>query len=307
MATSADDYLGALQREAQVDSSGAFSVDLERARSTLQRFQLPSADHYVLPLVGCAVTGGADSLSFSCDQHRHIVDIGGLSIDFHAGGPVLNYLLVALTTATRLAGREWFGETWDGRAGSQFSMKTGQLQVLPLTQSPWRPGSARTRLALTLPYPWEDRLMGTARWLAGVGPASDPAAEVLKTYSRYCPVPLQLNSRQLNLERQGHWQQLVVLNRPPLQLRPLTAFRQTTLERDVPFAGYLGLGVGGGGMLVIVDGLLYTLKLPDAPPEFRAILWHSGLQRDLSLLQLVSNDELVKFRQQLSEIWTEFL
>lgn len=40
-------------------SIGAFS-------DKLQRFQLPSAHHYVLPLVACAVARGADSFAYFC-------------------------------------------------------------------------------------------------------------------------------------------------------------------------------------------------------------------------------------------------
>lgn len=303
MATSADDYLGTLQGEAEIDSTGVFSIDLERAGATLQRFQLPSAYHYVLPLVACAVVGGAEGLSIFPARHSRVIDISGLAFDFQGGGAALGYLQLALATAARLADTQVLGESWDGRAGSRFRMWRGKLLYSPLVQPPWDGGlHQRTRLTLTPVQLWDRRLAGAARWLVGVGPASDPAAELLKAYSRYSPVPIRLDSRELNVVRQGHWKLLGVLNRPPLQLRPLTALRQIALEREVPFAGYLGQGVGGGGVLAIVDGLLYPVDLPGAHPEFRAIVWHSGLQRDLSLLKLVENDELQRFRQQLGQI-----
>ena len=296
VATSADDYLGSLQGEARIDSSGAFSLDLERSRDKLQRFQLPSAHHYVLPLVACAVARGADSFAYFCDERRRIVDLGGVAVEL-----VDPYLQLALATAGRLSDTDVYGENWDGRTGLRFRVVQGQLRVLPLEIG----GPTRTRLVLTSMHPWVNRLAGAVRWLAGVGPASEPAAELLKAYARYCPLPVRLNGRQLNLERQGHWKWLGVLNRPPLQLRPLTALRQTAHSHEVPFAGYLGLGVGGGGALVIVDGLLYPLEIPELGPEFRAILWHPGLQRDLSLLKLVENGGLHIFRRQLKQIFAE--
>ncbi|MCW5872315.1 MAG: hypothetical protein KIS61_34005, partial [Candidatus Eremiobacteraeota bacterium] len=282
-------------------STGAFTLDLERSRATLQHFQLPSAYHYVLPLVACAVAGGADSLSIFSDQHRRIVDLDGLAVNLEGGGAVSSYLHAALAAAGRLAHTDVFGESRDGQAGFRFRLAGTQLLISPL---PEQQHSVRTRLILTPLHPWENRLFGAVRWLAGLGPAADPAAELLKAYSRYSSVPIRLNSRQLNLEWQGHWKLLGVLNRPPLQLRPQTALRQVTVCREVPFAGYLGLGVGGGGALVIVDGLLYPLDLPGASPEFRAILWHSALQRDLSMLRLVENQELERFRQTVVEILT---
>ena len=302
LATSADDFLGSLQGEARIDSTGAFTIDLEQARAKLQRFQLPSADHYILPLVACAVVGGADSLSVFSDQHRRLVDLSGLAVELESGGPASGYLHLGLATAGRLAGTDVYGEVWDGQAGCRFRVSQGQIHKVSLSQPPWHGGAPKTRLVLSAAHPWENRLAGAFRWLAGVGPARDLAGDLLKAYASYSPLPIRLNARQINLERQGHWRWLGTLNRPPLQLRPITALRHATLEREVPFSGYVGLGVGGGGVLVVVDGLLYSLEVPELPSEFRAILWHCGLQRDLSLLQLVENDELDRFRRQLSEV-----
>lgn len=274
-----------------MDSSGTFTIDLERSRATLQRFQLASANHYVLPLVACAVAGGAESLSFS----RRGVDLEGLAVDL-AGS---SYLHSALACLDRLVDVEVSGESWDGHTGSRFRLVRGQLEVTALAQA----SSVRTRLVLTPTRALESRLLDAVRWVAGVGPARDPAEQLLRSYARYCPVPIRVNGRQFNLERQGHWKLLAVLNDPPLQLRPLGCLRQTRLVRDVPFAGYLGLGMGGGGALVIVDGLLYPLELPGAPADFRAILWHPDLQRDLSLLKLVKNEQLAEFCQQLGQIF----
>ncbi len=53
--------------------------------------------------------------------------------------------------------------------------------------------------------------------------------------------------------------------------------------------------MGGGG----------ALETADLGPEFRAILWHPGLQRDLSLLKLVENGGLHIFRRQLKQIFAE--
>lgn len=273
-----------------MDSSGAFTVDQARAQATLQRFQLPSADHFVLPLVLCAVAGKADSFSYFHQQGQRVVEIGGLAL---GSGPLLE---LALLTAVRRGGVEGF--SWDGRSGTRFRASARE----PLQEAPWEPGLVKTRLLFTFP---SDRLVRLLRWVAGVGQASDPVAEVLKAYARYSPIPIRVNGRQINLERQGHWKHLTILNRPPLHLRPITSMRQVSLDKDVPFAGYLGTGVGGGGVLVIVDGLLYPLDLPEAPEDFRAIVWHSGLERDLSLLKLRENEELQLFRRQLLEICRE--
>lgn len=287
MATSADDVLGALRGEAAVDSSGSFTLDQARAQATLQRFQLPSADHFLLPLVICAVTGKADSFSYFQHHRQRVVEISGLAL---GSEPLLE---LALLTAARKGGVK--GASWNGCSGTFFQGASTQ----PLQDAPWERALVKTRLLFTLPG---QTLLKVLRWVAGVGQARDPVAEVLKSYASYSPIPIRLNGRQINLERQGHWKHLTILNRPPLHLRPITSMRQVNLDQALPFAGYLGTGVGGGGVLVIVDGLLYPLDLPEAPEDFRAILWHSGLERDLSLLKLRENEKLHLFRRQLLEL-----
>lgn len=305
MAISADDYLDSLRGEAIADSSGSFSLDLEKARATLQRFQLPSPDHFVLPLVICAVAGGADSLSYYHHQQSVVVDLGGLAVRFEDRSKARAYLELALLTALRRAGTKVVGASWDGSAGFEFQDAQRQLQIRSLELPPWEQDQVRTRLILTPADPVGRWLVGAARWLAGLGQESEPAAQLLKSYSRYSPVPIRLQGRQINLERQGHWKLLTILNQPPLNLRPLTSLRQLSVQQELPFAGYLGSGVDGGGVLVIVDGLLYPMTLPGMPEDFRAILWHSGLPRDLSLLNLSEGEELESFRRQILGLWKE--
>lgn len=302
MATSADDYLGSLRETASLESSGSFTLDTQKARETLQRFQLPSADHYLLPLVACAVSGGADSFSHYRKNQRWLSDLSGLAVDLESSSQARSYLELALTTAARIPEAIVSGASWDGEKGWQFGLQRGQLSITPLSQAPWPNSTPQTRLGLQPPHPWLASLSGAVRWLAGLGPSPDRATQLLKAYARYSPLPIRLQGTQINLQRQGSWKLLALLNHPPLQLRPLGSLIQVSLQKDVSFSGYLGLGVGGGGALVVVDGLLYPLEIPEFPPDFRAVLWHKGLQRDLSLLKLVENQQLQQLRQELKEL-----
>ncbi|MBS2039214.1 hypothetical protein JST97_29795 [bacterium] len=285
-----------------LDSSGTFTLDRQRARDTLQRFQLPSAHHYVLPLVSCAVRGGADSLFYYRENQQHVVDIVSLALEPETPSEVRAFLELGLTTAERDPGQRISAASWDGQKGYELTVERGQLCFHPLQQPPWPNRSNKTRVVVSPMNLWPKRLAEAICWLAGVGRGSDPVARLIKDYSSYSPIPVRVQGSQINLERQGHWKQLGVLNSPPLHLRPIASLAQKTLSRQVPFSGYLGFGAGGGGALVVVDGLLYPLQFPEAPAEFRAILWHASLKRDLSLLKLVENQELQNFRIQLSEI-----
>lgn len=306
-----DEVVGALRQEASPDSAGVFTLDLQRARQKLQRFQLPSAHHYVLPMVACAVAGGASSVAYIEFQHHYMVELPGLAFDFAqcqaafaevGGSDALGYFTLAVQAAAGLTGFNLVATTWTGQGGARIVMAGGRPQLSALEERPWPEERKRTRLVLS---PWLatglklDRFL---RSLAGWPPAPDPALELLKAYCCYSPVPIHSSSRELTLTRQGRWRTLGVVNGQKLarRLPPLSVQRELPLaDPELPFAGYLGMGPGGGGVLVVVDGLLYPLPLEAPHPDFRAILWHSGLPRDLSLLKLVEGPALEEFRRQL--------
>ena len=59
-----DEFLAALQQGGTVDSQGVFTLDREKAREKMQRFQLAQPARYVLELVQAAVLRGATYISF---------------------------------------------------------------------------------------------------------------------------------------------------------------------------------------------------------------------------------------------------
>lgn len=59
-----DEFLAALQQGGTVDSEGVFTLDREKAREKMQRFQLAQPARYVLELVQAAVLRGATYISF---------------------------------------------------------------------------------------------------------------------------------------------------------------------------------------------------------------------------------------------------
>ncbi|MFN3198277.1 MAG: hypothetical protein ACE366_07635 [Bradymonadia bacterium] len=62
-----DDMIEALKAEGRIDSKGRFTLDRDKARSKMQKFQLAEPLHYMLLLVEAAVLKGASRLEFKID------------------------------------------------------------------------------------------------------------------------------------------------------------------------------------------------------------------------------------------------
>lgn len=63
-----DELLAALMQAGEVESDGAFTLDRDKARQKMQRFQLAEPARYVLELVQAAVLRGARQISVEIDQ-----------------------------------------------------------------------------------------------------------------------------------------------------------------------------------------------------------------------------------------------
>jgi hypothetical protein len=72
-----DDWLDRLKSEGQLDSSGYFSLDPERARRLLASFTLQFPRQYLQHLVQAAVMAGATSWSLERAGHRLLVEFDG--------------------------------------------------------------------------------------------------------------------------------------------------------------------------------------------------------------------------------------
>lgn len=305
-----DEIVGALRQEGTSDSNGVFTLDLLKSAQKLQSFRLPSGYHYVLPMVGSAVLGGASSVSYLQSLDHNTLEIAGLAFDLSqcqaalaqpAGQDAAGYLALAIQTALRLQLRYRVqAVTWNGESGVIIQSRKGKLEATPLLTPPWDEQQKRTRLVLAARFPGNNLLDLCWRKLAGWPPARDPALELLQAYCCYSPVSIHTTARTLTLERQGRWSRLGVINAAQIpRKRPGSGIE---LNADVPFCGYLGWGPAGGGLLVIVDGLLYTVNLSSEIPEgetFRGILWHQNLPRDLSLLNLVQGPALQELEAQI--------
>lgn len=117
-----------------------------------------------------------------------------------------------------------YGENWDGRTGLRFRVVQGSCACCPWRLG-GRPGPGRAR----------DLYASLGQSTGGGGSLAGRRRPGLRAGRRVTESLRALLSAAGAAERtaaesgkrQGHWKWLGILNRPPLQLRPLTALRQT--------------------------------------------------------------------------------
>ena len=126
------DLLGELRSEGEVDSSGAFTMDLKHATEKLQRFQLTNPHHYVLKLIQFAVASGSTQVDVRSNNERVHVRMEGFSFSARELANLFYYLLEASPTHENRALRSLASavntaigmkasnialESWDGTTG----------------------------------------------------------------------------------------------------------------------------------------------------------------------------------------------
>lgn len=196
-----DSLLAQLQTSGKTDSSGVFTVSLERARDKLSKFALPNPRHYVLNLLASAVAGGARSVAVEVDSWRVSFAYDGEPLAYdqlqglwnallHPADTTLHELAVALNAARSLAPLELAVESWDGQGGCRLEVEGDNLRLARLAQPPGD-GEAPVNRVWVRERVWRS----AARWAFG-------AAEhkVLCAHSHLGPARVVLNGRDLQSE-----------------------------------------------------------------------------------------------------------
>lgn len=316
MSDPVESYLAQLQSEATTDSRGVFSVDLGRGLEKIGRFQLQSPHHAVLALVSCAVGLEGQRVEFFGQTEDRIFELSGAGF----GHPEMQRLFSAALAGESLEGRRralrnlalalqssvsgpdliLSGTTSDGESGAKISIQGGQLTI-----SPAPPANPHLNLHFRRPRPKLQWLSNTARRWMGLPLPSTPDRQLMQRHCRFCQVPLRWENQDFNLAQQGRWEHLMVINpsRIRVPLKPLRVRQESRLEQDLPYFGYLGRAGEGGGLALIVDGVLCQHHFDPPDDRFRAILWHNGLRRDLSLETVVADESLGKFFEEISSLY----
>ena len=318
MNSSLEGYLQSLSAEGEIDSEGVFTVDLSQGLNKMAQFQLPSPHHYVLRLVSVAALLKAKALDISGTSYQREFALEGegftaqemrdLFASFLSDSSLdcrvraLRNLALAIYAAARLPGCVVSGNTWQGESGARWQLEAGRLSIQTLEQKSFR--WIGTRVEVRLQRSLGQLSKGLLQALSGYPLTTHEDIQLLRRYARYCQVPIILEGQNFTLERQGRWEKLLFVNQSRLlrHLKPLASGEQTQISLDYPFYGYLGKSPSGGGLMVVVDGLLYPVpQIED--PQFRGLLWHDHLQRDLTLLHLVQDDGLEQFLGQVRQLY----
>jgi hypothetical protein len=193
-------------------------------------------------------------------------------------------------------------------AGARLSIAGNQMQVEALRERPWASQGITTQVHIRRP---SNLLMAVLR-KARDRPTREE--ELLSSHCRYARMSVNLNDRSLNVTRLGPWSVGATINRPTLQggapAPQLRLMRHLELTVDEPISGYLGLGKGPGGFLLVVDDVSHQLPLDLGFPEARAIIYAPELSKDLSQSQIrrdPSFEHLVgRVKAMVTRLWTAF-
>lgn len=282
-----NDGLGELVHElkssGKLDSSGRFTLDLQRALRKLEEFRLPGPHDYLLCLVAAASLSGARHFSLTTGPKQLEVSFDGRPFQFselealfpslldEGTDPRLRELAVGLHAA-RAQGPVSV-QLESGRSRLELKDTRVVLQA--------GPASALTRIVIRrrVRYIWD-------YWKKNL----EEEACLLRQRCCYGPLAIHLDGRLVEPPRAS----LLSLHRftseaeEPLRLG---VFGAQESRRVAAFHGVCGLAPGGNdaSLNFIVNGVAYPQPNQGFPPGFCAWISSPAWRRDLSLSALVQD------------------
>lgn len=216
-----DDLLHQLREEGQVDSSGSFTLETQKALEKLKNFRFAQPKFYVLKLVQAACAGGAGKIEVRGNSSGVTVEYDGriptvtemeglltyLLRDQHQEDErVMRHLAAGVHGALGVGARRISFECWDGQEGFVHTFQAGGWSSKQVK------GSGAPRVLFTLTREVSDTLKGFWRTLAALdlkelayGTRSALDGELAAVYDRcsYCPIPVTLNGKRLQPSQFG--------------------------------------------------------------------------------------------------------
>ncbi|MFN8607605.1 MAG: hypothetical protein U0931_08740 [Vulcanimicrobiota bacterium] len=207
-----EDLLSQLTAEGQLQSSGAFTVDLSRAKDKLARFQFEDPFYYILKLVQAAVAGGGQEFSVSSGTADVAVAFLGLGFSrvqmenlFYSlvgeseSPPALRHFAMGINAAVSTRASEIMVQTFDGRTGVEVHWtKQGQRSVA------WAPTQQVAQTRFLMKRTAADVLSDLGAKLAsrdvfsmfsGDRKGMDREQALIYDHCAFCPMPISINGR----------------------------------------------------------------------------------------------------------------
>ncbi len=280
------DELGELIQELKTsgrhDSSGRFTLDLQRALRKLEQVRLPGKHDYLLCLVTAATLSGARQFSLATGPKQLEITFDGRPFLFEelealfpglleeTTEPRLRELGVGLHAARAHAPRSVLLES----GGARLELRGTQVQLEPLREPP-----PMTRIVITQRFS-----QSLARWWSKTG---DEAA-LLHERCCYGPLAVRVDDRLVEPPRAS----LLIAHRfehdEPLRLAVMVAQERSSTGI---FHGLCGFAPGGNpaSLLFVLNGVAYPQPAEGFPPGFWAWISSPAWRRDLSLSSLVQD------------------
>lgn len=282
-------------------SEGTFTVELSKAKDKLQLYRLEDPSRYILSLLASANSSGARHFWVREREHGILVSHDGeaigaeeleelfekIALGAAASKTSLTELGMAIQGARALHPERVIFESGDRESGVIIILDGRTARIQMLRDLPQREGvhvSATNRFYLHTKKPsLFNRMLGRQEKQA--------EGEALRRYGRFSPCKIHWNGVPLPTPTLGGWNFSERLD-GETRLLQLELIGSERLRTDNPgsFSAYLGFGSSPGVWLIVNDGVRFQIKVPEsAPPTSRAIVFTTGLRKDLSGQQLVED------------------
>lgn len=311
MATSSADLISQLQREADFQSSGRFSLEAKKALQKMQAFRLTDPCEFVLQLVSCAVMRGATRIQFEVGARDTRVAFDGEPFSDEELEKVFECALQDSQEPVTASGAHL--------AIALQAMKTFDPDVLIVESGQ---GKSKNVLQLYEDEVWIEKMSGTPQrnLVTYVGLESSLTLKnfcfptlaraqrgepsILKERAYASPIPVYLDGLPVGLP---HCLNSFLLRGPGKE--PAWAAGNHAGELlDLPFWGRWNQEVRRsrpGRIIFIQAGTAFPEWCEELPRDSALYILEDSLKRDLSQQSLVE-DEIKKSRrsQALEAVWT---
>ena len=289
---SIDQFLDTL--EGSVESSGSFSLNLDAARQKLKGFQLPDPGLYPLFLVAAAVASEARRFDVWTDEKELRFEFDGSPFLLTELEQLEGYLFASDEVPARLQNLA-IALSATGELAPSFELRSATARLV-CSDGDYQTSKAEhaSKTQLIVPRPKESFL---SRFKDRA-----PNLQEVMSVSRFAPLSIRFNN---GFPSWGWSFRSPVVHRTLKSKQrmgyPPTAYDCHKQEVDSPgsFGGVIALvrEEKARDLLVVVHGISHPVPI-DAP-HMEGVLWHDGLTRDLSCTQLVQDQKMKQFLDQL--------
>ena len=317
------EVLGQLRQAGKLDSSGSFTLDLNKSLDKLSQFQLEDPRRYVHYLVAAAYAKGATFIQFEVGPRDVLACFDGESFSHHdlvnlfhtlfessqsRAGRAANHLAFALNVTRQIGAQFVAFDTFGESEGSRLQLTSGLLQVAPLAKKPWSEARITNRFHLHEPID-PDFLKrvaeGVGRRLSGSSRSWPEHEFLVNGRCGFCPVQIWVNGQLIKPPLDAVLECWVG---DDLQLRPPSVPSSIPVKEQA-FCGGVGLCREHFGCIFwVVDGVAFRDVMERTlPKEIAFWIYSDLLKTDVSRQYLVQGPELLELRRRVFEIAPQVL